>query len=134
MTLTPINSITTFLLALAAISHKIESHTLTTERTFQQHSVRSSFIPFFFQHLVNDTVINTIFLQLKLTSGEFHHSYSVALTQYDLLSPTTVFFFFSTVNNGTVSFVGMWNTVANVSVYFSNCCQCCGVSNGALCV
>ncbi|XP_075998740.1 sodium/nucleoside cotransporter 1 [Genypterus blacodes] len=35
----------------------------------------------------------------------------------------------STVNNGTISFEGTWNTVANVTVYFSKCCECCGLSD-----
>ncbi|AWP08467.1 putative sodium/nucleoside cotransporter 1 [Scophthalmus maximus] len=41
--------------------------------------------------------------------------------------------FTSTVNNGTISFEGSWSAVANVTMFFSKCCQCCGVSNGALC-
>ncbi|XP_078112349.1 sodium/nucleoside cotransporter 1, partial [Sander vitreus] len=41
--------------------------------------------------------------------------------------------FESTINNGTISFEGSWNTVANVTVFFSKCCQCCGLSNVAVC-
>uniref|UniRef100_A0A7N9B152 Solute carrier family 28 member 1 n=1 Tax=Mastacembelus armatus TaxID=205130 RepID=A0A7N9B152_9TELE len=40
----------------------------------------------------------------------------------------------STVNNGTISFEGSWSTVANVTVFFSKCCECCGLSNGAVCI
>ncbi|XP_045892364.1 sodium/nucleoside cotransporter 1 [Micropterus dolomieu] len=35
----------------------------------------------------------------------------------------------NTVNNGTISFEGSWTTVANVTVFFSKCCQCCGISD-----
>ncbi|TDH09731.1 hypothetical protein EPR50_G00089010 [Perca flavescens] len=41
--------------------------------------------------------------------------------------------FESTINNGTISFEGSWSTVANVTVFFSKCCQCCGLSNVAVC-
>ncbi|CAK6951053.1 sodium/nucleoside cotransporter 1 [Scomber scombrus] len=41
--------------------------------------------------------------------------------------------FQSTVNNGTISFEGSWSTVANVTVFFSKCCQCCGLSDVAVC-
>ncbi|XP_067357399.1 sodium/nucleoside cotransporter 1 isoform X1 [Channa argus] len=41
--------------------------------------------------------------------------------------------FQSTVYNGTISFEGSWSTVANASVFFSKCCECCGLSNVALC-
>ncbi|KAI3371316.1 hypothetical protein L3Q82_023937, partial [Scortum barcoo] len=34
----------------------------------------------------------------------------------------------SAVNNGTISFEGSWNTVVNVTTYFSKCCECCGLS------
>ncbi|XP_035012437.1 sodium/nucleoside cotransporter 1 isoform X1 [Hippoglossus stenolepis] len=40
--------------------------------------------------------------------------------------------FESTVNNGTISFEGFWSTVANATVFFSKCCQCCGSSNVCL--
>ncbi|XP_041651538.1 sodium/nucleoside cotransporter 1 [Cheilinus undulatus] len=36
--------------------------------------------------------------------------------------------FDSTVNNGTISFEGSWTNVANVTLFFSNCCKCCGIS------
>lgn len=39
----------------------------------------------------------------------------------------------STVNNGTISFEGWWSTAANVTLYFSKCCQCCGLSDVAVC-
>uniref|UniRef100_A0A8C2X6Z0 Solute carrier family 28 member 1 n=1 Tax=Cyclopterus lumpus TaxID=8103 RepID=A0A8C2X6Z0_CYCLU len=39
----------------------------------------------------------------------------------------------STVNNGTISFEGWWSTVENVTLYFSKCCQCCGLSDVAVC-
>ncbi|XP_068458558.1 sodium/nucleoside cotransporter 1 [Clinocottus analis] len=39
----------------------------------------------------------------------------------------------STVNNGTISFEGWWSTAANVTLYFSKCCQCCGLSDPAVC-
>ncbi|XP_044048015.1 sodium/nucleoside cotransporter 1 [Siniperca chuatsi] len=39
----------------------------------------------------------------------------------------------STVSNGTISFEGSWSTVANVSVFFSKCCQCCGFPDVAVC-
>ncbi|KAM7002499.1 sodium/nucleoside cotransporter 1 [Tautogolabrus adspersus] len=41
--------------------------------------------------------------------------------------------FYSTVNNGTISFEGSWSNVANVTLFFSNCCNCCGLSQ-AVCV
>ncbi|KAG7522512.1 sodium/nucleoside cotransporter 2-like [Solea senegalensis] len=41
--------------------------------------------------------------------------------------------FQSTVNNGTISFDGFWSTVTNATLYFSQCCQCCNVSNLELC-
>ncbi|XP_026220965.1 sodium/nucleoside cotransporter 1 [Anabas testudineus] len=41
--------------------------------------------------------------------------------------------FQSTVNNGTLTFEGSWNTVVNVTVYFSECCQCCGLNNMDIC-
>ncbi|KAF1386703.1 hypothetical protein PFLUV_G00097650 [Perca fluviatilis] len=41
--------------------------------------------------------------------------------------------FKSTINNGTILFEGSWSTVANVTVFFSKCCQCCGLSNVAVC-
>ncbi|XP_054476347.1 sodium/nucleoside cotransporter 1 isoform X2 [Anoplopoma fimbria] len=41
--------------------------------------------------------------------------------------------FQSAVNNGTVSFEGLWSTVANATLYFSKCCQCCGLSDVAVC-
>ncbi|XP_053175083.1 sodium/nucleoside cotransporter 1 [Scomber japonicus] len=41
--------------------------------------------------------------------------------------------FQSTVNNGTISFEGSWSTVANVTVFFSKCCQCCGLSGVSVC-
>uniref|UniRef100_UPI0037E902E2 sodium/nucleoside cotransporter 1 n=1 Tax=Semicossyphus pulcher TaxID=241346 RepID=UPI0037E902E2 len=37
--------------------------------------------------------------------------------------------FESTVNNGTlISFEGSWSNVANVTLFFANCCKCCGLS------
>ncbi|XP_072241928.1 sodium/nucleoside cotransporter 1 [Leuresthes tenuis] len=42
--------------------------------------------------------------------------------------------FKSTVNNGTISFEGSWSTVENVTVFFSQCCQCCGLSDVAVCM
>ncbi|XP_070763102.1 sodium/nucleoside cotransporter 1 [Enoplosus armatus] len=39
----------------------------------------------------------------------------------------------STLNNGTISFEGSWSSVANVTVFLSKCCQCCGLSNAAVC-
>ncbi|XP_042351549.1 sodium/nucleoside cotransporter 1 [Plectropomus leopardus] len=41
--------------------------------------------------------------------------------------------FKSTINNGTVSFEGSWSKVANVTLFFSKCCQCCGISDVAVC-
>ncbi|XP_034734145.1 sodium/nucleoside cotransporter 1 [Etheostoma cragini] len=41
--------------------------------------------------------------------------------------------FESTINNGTISFTGSWSNVANVTVFFSKCCQCCGLSNVTVC-
>ncbi|XP_037624633.1 sodium/nucleoside cotransporter 1 [Sebastes umbrosus] len=41
--------------------------------------------------------------------------------------------FQSTVNNGTISFEGSWSSLANVTVFFSKCCQCCGLSDVAVC-
>uniref|UniRef100_A0A8C6TGT7 Sodium/nucleoside cotransporter n=1 Tax=Neogobius melanostomus TaxID=47308 RepID=A0A8C6TGT7_9GOBI len=42
-------------------------------------------------------------------------------------------FFCSTVNNGTLTFNGIWNNVENATLYFTQCCQCCSVSFEALC-
>uniref|UniRef100_A0A8C5GS01 Sodium/nucleoside cotransporter 1-like n=1 Tax=Gouania willdenowi TaxID=441366 RepID=A0A8C5GS01_GOUWI len=36
--------------------------------------------------------------------------------------------FQSTINNGTISFEGLWSVVANVTTYFNECCLCCGSS------
>ncbi|KAM7396709.1 hypothetical protein PAMP_019731 [Pampus punctatissimus] len=41
--------------------------------------------------------------------------------------------FESAVNNGTISFEGTWSKVANVTVFFSKCCQCCGLPDVAVC-
>ncbi|KAK2842260.1 hypothetical protein Q5P01_012460 [Channa striata] len=41
--------------------------------------------------------------------------------------------FESTINNGTISFEGSWSNVANVTVFLSKCCECCGLSNVAVC-
>nr|XP_046250573.1 sodium/nucleoside cotransporter 1 [Scatophagus argus] len=41
--------------------------------------------------------------------------------------------FKSTVNNGTISFEGAWSTTANVTLFFSKCCQCCGLSAADVC-
>ncbi|XP_070828011.1 sodium/nucleoside cotransporter 1 [Chaetodon trifascialis] len=41
--------------------------------------------------------------------------------------------FENTVNNGTISFEGMWNVVANVTVLLSKCCQCCNLSTVDAC-
>ncbi|KAM7414561.1 hypothetical protein PAMA_019396 [Pampus argenteus] len=41
--------------------------------------------------------------------------------------------FESAVNNGTISFEGTWSKVANVTLFFSKCCQCCGLSDVAVC-
>ncbi|XP_068596015.1 sodium/nucleoside cotransporter 1 [Brachionichthys hirsutus] len=41
--------------------------------------------------------------------------------------------FGSTVINETISFEGLWSTVANATVFFSKCCQCCGLSAADLC-
>ncbi|XP_032379397.1 sodium/nucleoside cotransporter 1 isoform X1 [Etheostoma spectabile] len=41
--------------------------------------------------------------------------------------------FESTINNGTISFIGSWSNVANVTVFLSKCCQCCGISNVTVC-
>lgn len=41
--------------------------------------------------------------------------------------------FESSVNNGTLVFEGIWSSVKNASLYFSQCCQCCGVSFDTLC-
>uniref|UniRef100_A0AAQ4PMD1 Sodium/nucleoside cotransporter n=1 Tax=Gasterosteus aculeatus aculeatus TaxID=481459 RepID=A0AAQ4PMD1_GASAC len=41
--------------------------------------------------------------------------------------------FQNTVNNGTVYFEGPWSAVANATLYFSKCCQCCGLSDVAVC-
>ncbi|XP_034032407.1 sodium/nucleoside cotransporter 1 [Thalassophryne amazonica] len=38
-----------------------------------------------------------------------------------------------TVKNRTVSFAGPWSSVANVTVFFSKCCQCCGFSGVEVC-
>ncbi|XP_029289215.1 sodium/nucleoside cotransporter 1 [Cottoperca gobio] len=41
--------------------------------------------------------------------------------------------FENTVINGTISFEGSWSTVANATVFLSKCCQCCGLSDVAVC-
>uniref|UniRef100_A0A3Q2NRK7 Solute carrier family 28 member 1 n=1 Tax=Fundulus heteroclitus TaxID=8078 RepID=A0A3Q2NRK7_FUNHE len=41
--------------------------------------------------------------------------------------------FESTTNNGTIWFEEPWNTVQNVTLFFSNCCRCCGLSNVTVC-
>ncbi|XP_039988657.1 sodium/nucleoside cotransporter 1 [Xiphias gladius] len=41
--------------------------------------------------------------------------------------------FQSTVNNGTISFEGSWSKVVNVTMFFSKCCQCCGLPDVAVC-
>uniref|UniRef100_A0A8C4FDM0 Solute carrier family 28 member 1 n=1 Tax=Dicentrarchus labrax TaxID=13489 RepID=A0A8C4FDM0_DICLA len=41
--------------------------------------------------------------------------------------------FKNTVNNGTVSFEGLWSTVENATVFFSKCCQCCDLSAVDVC-
>ncbi|XP_076588586.1 sodium/nucleoside cotransporter 1 [Chaetodon auriga] len=41
--------------------------------------------------------------------------------------------FENTVNNGTISFEGMWNIVANATVFLSRCCQCCNISSVDVC-
>ncbi|XP_059191351.1 sodium/nucleoside cotransporter 1 [Centropristis striata] len=35
----------------------------------------------------------------------------------------------STINNGTIIFKESWSSVANVTMFFSQCCECCGLSN-----
>ncbi|XP_061781207.1 sodium/nucleoside cotransporter 1 isoform X2 [Nerophis lumbriciformis] len=42
--------------------------------------------------------------------------------------------FASTINNGTFSFKGSWSTVANATLFLSKCCQCCDLSQDALCM
>ncbi|XP_037538822.1 sodium/nucleoside cotransporter 1 [Nematolebias whitei] len=42
--------------------------------------------------------------------------------------------FASTVNNGTIWFEGSWSSVPNVTVFFSKCCQCCGLSDVPVCM
>lgn len=42
--------------------------------------------------------------------------------------------FCSTVNNGTIWFEGSWSSVPNVTVFFSKCCQCCGLSGVPVCM
>ncbi|CAL1595991.1 unnamed protein product [Knipowitschia caucasica] len=41
--------------------------------------------------------------------------------------------FGSTVNNGSLIFSGIWQNVQNASLFFTECCRCCGVSFDALC-
>ncbi|CAN9499297.1 unnamed protein product [Ophioblennius macclurei] len=36
--------------------------------------------------------------------------------------------FHSTINNGTISFEGSWSTVANATMFLTECCKCCGLS------
>ncbi|XP_077452309.1 sodium/nucleoside cotransporter 1 [Stigmatopora argus] len=42
--------------------------------------------------------------------------------------------FENTVNNGSILFEGTWSTIANATYYLAKCCQCCGVSQEALCM
>ncbi|XP_061577844.1 sodium/nucleoside cotransporter 1 [Cololabis saira] len=42
--------------------------------------------------------------------------------------------FQSVVYNGTIWFEGSWSSVPNVTEYYSRCCQCCGLIDGAICV
>ncbi|XP_074533316.1 sodium/nucleoside cotransporter 1 [Halichoeres trimaculatus] len=41
--------------------------------------------------------------------------------------------FNSVVLNGTISFEGSWSDVANSTLFFQNCCLCCGLSDVAVC-
>lgn len=41
--------------------------------------------------------------------------------------------FENTVNNGTLIFTDIWSKVENATLYFNQCCQCCGVSFDTLC-
>ncbi|KAM9376065.1 sodium/nucleoside cotransporter 1 [Pholidichthys leucotaenia] len=40
--------------------------------------------------------------------------------------------FESTIINGTISFEGAWSTVANATLYLSQCCECCGLYDNVL--
>lgn len=42
--------------------------------------------------------------------------------------------FDSIVFNGTISFEGSWSNVANSTLFFQKCCQCCGLSDVAVCM
>uniref|UniRef100_A0A2I4AU43 Sodium/nucleoside cotransporter n=1 Tax=Austrofundulus limnaeus TaxID=52670 RepID=A0A2I4AU43_AUSLI len=42
--------------------------------------------------------------------------------------------FESTVNNGTIWFEGSWSSVPNVTMFFSKCCQCCGLLDVPVCM
>ncbi|XP_030588032.1 sodium/nucleoside cotransporter 1 [Archocentrus centrarchus] len=40
----------------------------------------------------------------------------------------------STIKNGTISFEGIWNNVANATIFLSKCCQCCGLPDVDVCI
>ncbi|XP_014885810.1 sodium/nucleoside cotransporter 1 [Poecilia latipinna] len=42
--------------------------------------------------------------------------------------------FKSTINNGTIWFEEPWNTVQNVTLFLSKCCQCCNINNVSGCM
>uniref|UniRef100_A0A8C7XRH3 Solute carrier family 28 member 1 n=1 Tax=Oryzias sinensis TaxID=183150 RepID=A0A8C7XRH3_9TELE len=42
--------------------------------------------------------------------------------------------FQSTVNNGNITFEGQWSSIPNVTLFFSKCCQCCGLSDVPVCL
>uniref|UniRef100_A0A8C8DM73 Sodium/nucleoside cotransporter n=1 Tax=Oryzias sinensis TaxID=183150 RepID=A0A8C8DM73_9TELE len=42
--------------------------------------------------------------------------------------------FCSTVNNGNITFEGQWSSIPNVTLFFSKCCQCCGLSDVPVCL
>uniref|UniRef100_A0A3Q0QTG5 Solute carrier family 28 member 1 n=1 Tax=Amphilophus citrinellus TaxID=61819 RepID=A0A3Q0QTG5_AMPCI len=39
-----------------------------------------------------------------------------------------------TIKNGTISFEGIWNNVANATIFLSKCCQCCGLPDVDVCI
>uniref|UniRef100_A0A3B5MUA0 Solute carrier family 28 member 1 n=1 Tax=Xiphophorus couchianus TaxID=32473 RepID=A0A3B5MUA0_9TELE len=41
---------------------------------------------------------------------------------------------FETINNGTIWFEEPWNTVQNVTIFLSNCCQCCNINDVSGCM
>uniref|UniRef100_A0A673CJM3 Solute carrier family 28 member 1 n=1 Tax=Sphaeramia orbicularis TaxID=375764 RepID=A0A673CJM3_9TELE len=82
--------------------------------------------------LVNACIAGILFVPPPDCVGLFEFSTFDATNKTIQLCCTELFT--STVNNGTISFEGIWSTVVNATVYLSKCCECCGLSQPDLCV